>query len=117
MPKFSEYFDLRLTQRQLDFVDVSNEYDTRVYVDPYAIEIQDDVWAADASDYIRTFFLELLNSLRARNDSRATNLMSNMHEPKETFLGVSHGRPKGRGVGAVQAGQLIKSIKRLIMIQ
>jgi hypothetical protein len=44
MPRFSEYFNLGLSQAQLDFVDVSNEYDTPVYVDPYAIEIRDDIF-------------------------------------------------------------------------
>ena len=64
MPRFSEYFKLGLSQPELDFVDISNEFDTPVYVDPYAIEIQDDAWAAHASDYIRVFFKEVLEALR-----------------------------------------------------
>ena len=111
MPKFSEYFSLGLSQHQLDFVDVSNDYDTPVYVDPYAIEIRNDIWAEKASDYIRTFFIEVLNALRDGDDMRAKSLMSHMQEPKETFLGVSIGKPKGRGVGATEAARMIVSIK------
>lgn len=110
MPRFSEYFQLNKTQSELDFVDVSNEYDTPVYVDPYAIEVRDDIWAARASDAIRSFFLEVLAALKAKDRFRATSLMSHLHEPKETFLGVSSGRPQGLGVGSGQANQLINAI-------
>lgn len=111
MPKFSSYFKINLSQRELDFVDVSNEYDTPVYVDPYAIEIRDDFWSAQASEYIRTFFLSVLQSLREGNSIRAITLLSNLNEPKETFLGVSTGNPKGRGVGQGQAHQLMAGIR------
>ena len=111
MPKFSDYFSIPLSQHQLDFVDVSNEEDTPVYLDPYAIEIQNDIWAARASNSIRIFFEEVLSALRNGDSFRAANLMSNLREPRETFLGVSNGKPKGRGVGTIQAGQLIGSIE------
>jgi hypothetical protein len=112
MPRFSEYFSLRLSQHQLDFVDISNEFDLPVYVDPYAIEIRDDIWAARASEYIRSFFKEVLDALRDHNTARAVALMSNLREPRETFLGVSKGIPKGRGVGRGQAQQLIAAIRQ-----
>lgn len=111
MPKFSKYFRLNATQAQLDFVDIDTEQDTPVYVDPYAIEIRDDIWAGNASEYIRAFFLEVLEALRSGDDLRAKNLMSHLHEPAETFLGVSQGKPHGRGVGFKQAGQMIDAIK------
>lgn len=110
MPRFSEYFGLDRSQAELDFVDVSNEFDTPVYVDPYAIEIQDDIWAARASEYIRVFFKEVLGALKDGDPERAKGLMSHLHEPEETFLGVSQFDPRGRGVGKGQAGQLIAAI-------
>ena len=93
MPKFSEFFSLGLSQRQLDFVDVSNEYDTPVYVDPYAIEIQSDAWANLAAESVRIFFEELLIKLKTGAYDEATYLMSHLQEPQETFLGVSSGAP------------------------
>jgi hypothetical protein len=110
MPRFSEHFGLGRSQAELDFVNVSNDFDTPVYVDPYAIEIHDDIWAAQASEYIRVFFKEVLTALRDDDKERARNLMSHLHEPEETFLGVSQFDPKGRGVGSRQAGQLISAI-------
>lgn len=81
-------------------------------MDPYAIEIRDDVWSGQCSELIRSFFLEVLEALRAGDDLRARNLMSHLHEPAETFLGVSKDEPQGRGVGSKQAGQLVAQIKK-----
>jgi hypothetical protein len=110
MPQFSKFFSLKLTQHQLDFVDVNNERDTPVYVDPYAIEIRDDIWAERASGHIRSFFKEVLDALREENFDRAANLMSHLTEPRETFLGVSRFDPNGRGVGPREARKLIRAI-------
>jgi hypothetical protein len=112
MPKFSKHFRINAPQSQLDFVDVSTSYDTKVYVDPYAIEVKDDVWSGQCSELIRSFFVEVLNALRAGDYTHAQNLMSHLHEPAETFLGVSSGEPKGKGVGAKQARQLVIGIKK-----
>lgn len=111
MPKFSNYFSIGLSQHELDFVDINSDHDTPVYVDPYAIEIRDDIWSGEASAHIRSFFLEVLSALRQNEDDRARNLMAHLHEPRETFLGVSQGKPKGRGLGRVQANQLISAIR------
>ncbi len=112
MPKFSKHFRINAPQSQLDFVDVSTDYDTQVYVDPYAIEIKDDVWSGQCSEYIRSFFLEVLAALRSNDSMRAQNLMSHLHEPAETFLGVSKFEPRGRGVGSKQAAQIVSRIKK-----
>lgn len=58
MPKFSTHFQINAPQSQLDFVDVSTDYDIPVYVDPYAIEIRGDVHSlqklgSDVLDQVR----------------------------------------------------------------
>lgn len=110
MPRFSEYFRLGLSQHQLDFVDVNTERDTPVYVDPFAMEIRNDIWAAQASECIRNFFREVLDAIRDGDDERARGLMSHLNEPGETYLGVSKTEPQGRGVGRIQSASLIRAI-------
>ncbi len=112
MARFSEYFSIGLTQHEIDFVDISTDIDTSVYVDPYAIEIRNDVWSSTASDYLRTFFSEVLEALRKGSDSKARHLMSHLKEPRETCLGVSRSGSGGRGIGDIQAKQLIDAIKK-----
>jgi hypothetical protein len=112
MPRFSQFHELELSQHQLDFVDVNNKHDTPVYVDPYAIEVRDDIWAAKASQHLRIFFKEVLDAIRNGDQDRALSLMSHLREPRETFLGVSKESPKGKGVGRRQSAQLIRAIER-----
>lgn len=112
MPRFSKYFGLNSSQAQLDFVDVNNEKDTPVYIDPFAIEMREDEWSGRCSEKIRTFFLELLDALRSDKMQRAKYLVGQLHEPRETYLGISIGIPNGKGVGAKQATQLIHAILR-----
>lgn len=111
MPRFSKFFQLNASQAQLDFVDVDTDQDLPVYVDPYAIEIRNDIWSGAASEDIRVFFKEVLDAIRGGDMRRARNLMSHLHEPMETFLGVSSGSPKGKGVGSGQSLKLINAIK------
>lgn len=112
MPIFSEYFRLNASQAELDFVNISTDFDIPVYVDPYAIEIRNDTWSNDVSESIRAFFKEVLNALTNSDDAKAIRLMDHLNEPSETFLGVSVGKPKGKGVGTQQALNLIDAIKR-----
>jgi len=78
MAEFSKFFRLNANQAQLDFVDIDTSADSAVYVDPYAIEIQNDVWAKSASEHIRNFFSEILKTLRSGDKVRAMNLMSHL---------------------------------------
>lgn len=111
MPKFSSYFGLNAPQAQLDFVDVSNDEDTPVFVDPFAIEIRSDPWSNACAEDVRSFFDEVLSKLRSGDEQTVRYLLGQLHEPSETFLGLSSGKPKGRGVGAYQAYLLAEAIR------
>ncbi|RUU32781.1 hypothetical protein EOD08_19000 [Mesorhizobium sp. M6A.T.Ca.TU.002.02.2.1] len=112
MPRFSTQFGLSNQQASLDFVDIELSLDTRLYLDPYAIEIRDDQWSTSCGDHIRSFFSEVLAALRADNSGRAMHLLGNLHEPNETRLGQSRGRPQGRGVGDHKAREFARALVR-----
>lgn len=111
MTKFSEFFGKAVTQAELDFVDIDIYKDTPLYLDPYAIQIRNDDWSALCGDHIRSFFSELLDAMREDNQNRIEQLTWNLHEPNETFLGVSQGRPSGRGISQKKARSLVDAIK------
>jgi hypothetical protein len=103
MAKFSAVFGLPITQGALDFVDIDLSTDIPLFVDPYAIQIRQDDWSEACGNQIRSFFNALLDALRASDKARSSHLLGNLHEPNETHLGVSIGRPSGRGVGDYKA--------------
>lgn len=107
---FSRFFSLSKTQAELDFVNVDPERDTRVFVDPYALEVKDDQWSNRCADHIRSFFHAVLHAIRTGDDDRAMHLLSNLHESQETFLGLSSGIPRGRGIGSGNAEQLYAAL-------
>jgi len=107
----SRYFRLGKTQAELDFVNVDPIRDTPVFVDPYALEIKEDQWSNRCADHIRSFFSAVIEAIRANNDARAVHLLSHLHEVQETYLGVSRGRPQGRGIGRGHADQLFEALK------
>lgn len=111
MPRFSKFHRLNAAQAQLDFVDVSSTKDTPIFIDPFAIELRSDPWSNECSEAIRAFFDAVLEALRIGNDGRSKYLLGQLHEPAETYLGLSKGKPKGRGVGSFQASQLAEAIK------
>lgn len=110
--KVSRHFRLGLSQSQLDFVDVDPTGDTDLYVDPYALEIKQDAWSNSCGDCIRTFFQELLNAIRIDNEVRSQELISHLHEPQETYLGMSKGRPDGKGLAETQGNEILAALKK-----
>lgn len=112
MPAFSEAFNLAITPAGLDFIDIDLATDKPLFIDPYAIQIRQDQWSDRCGDHIRSFFNTLLDALRAGDVARAGHLLNHLHEPNETHLGVSQGRPSGRGVGDHKAAMLANALVR-----
>ena len=110
MATFATQFGIKRHQADLDFVNVQLNGDTPLYVCPFAISQLGNTESDAATACIRSFFTELINSLRGKDKSKCLRLLSNLHEPNETFLGVSAGRPRGRGVGTLKAGDLMDAL-------
>jgi hypothetical protein len=98
-------------------VDIDTDRDTRLFVDPYAIDIRADAWSNECSRHLRSFFNALITALREGNDARATHLASHLHETNETFLGLSRGTPQGRGIGAEQALRILDALRQSRAVQ
>jgi hypothetical protein len=110
--RVSEWGKLGKTQAELDFVDVIVGRDTKLFVDPYALEIRKDAWSEDAARHVRSFFSALVDALVANDEPRAEHLVEHLHEAKETFLGLSKGEDRGNGFGPEQSGELLETLKR-----
>lgn len=109
--RFSRFFGLNQSQAQLDFVDIDTGHDMRLFVDPYAIQTKENEFNLGCTDQIKTFFDEVLDALRRKNHLKSQELTAHLSEPQETFLGFSRDRPQGRGVGRMQADQILSALR------
>lgn len=108
--RFSQIFKLGLDQPQLDFVDIAPSTDTPLYIDPFAISLKEDEWSSQCHTHIKSFFGTALDHIRAKRAPQAKLLLNGLREPNETCLGMSKGKPSGRGVSGKQAIDLYTSL-------
>lgn len=111
MPTFAQHFGINKSQAQLDFVDIDPEKDTPLFLDPYVFAASKGPWADECNKAIISFFETALEAVRAGKDDTGRQLLNNLSEPNETCLGVSSGRPSGRGVSGKQAFDLYERLK------
>jgi hypothetical protein len=108
--RFSDHYGLRKRQSQLDFVDIPLDTDVALYVDPYALSVSGGDWLRECGNIVVNFFDVFLGAIKAGDESKAMGLISNLHEPNDAHLGVSRGRPSGRGWGGMQGRMLYQTL-------
>ncbi|WP_068116355.1 hypothetical protein [Tropicimonas marinistellae] len=112
MVTFSGHFGINKPQTQLDFVDVDPDNDMPLFIDPFVFGQSSDAWSVLCNEAILSFFEAVLDAIRTGNNAHGRQLLDNLGEPNETCLGLSQGRPAGRGVGQHQADQLFDRIRQ-----
>ena len=73
--KISEKFDLKKSQFELDFVDVDENRDTPLFLDPYYISKCEYSFAETCYGTIKSFFEYLLQLLRNKNIEEALSAL------------------------------------------
>ncbi len=111
MPRFSSFFGINKGQSQLDFIDTNTDEDKQLFIDPRVFGESSDAWSAECNSALLSFFDAILTAIRDGDHDRGRALLDFLHEPIDTFLGVSAGIPAGRGVGQGQADQLYDKIR------
>jgi hypothetical protein len=109
--RFSDHFGLSKHQSQLDFVDIPLDTDISLYVDPYALSVSNDDWLRECGNIVVNFFDYFLSVIRGNNEAEAALIIGNLHEPNDTHLGLSQGRPSGRGWGGIQGRMLYERLR------
>ncbi len=109
--RVSEYFDLKLEQPALDFVDVHIDTDTLLFIDPTALHTLDTEWGVKARSMIQDYFSLVLDLTRRGEEIKAKALLSVLNEPNETRLGYSAEKPRGHGMGKKLAETMWQALK------
>lgn len=120
---FTQAFDLKVKEKDLDFFDVNLQFDSRIFIDPFLIRkssIEDERILFDRfGDYFRyAYDVSLGIDSDIEEYNRLKNLL-NIHEPSEIGLGYTEHSHDGAGPGPSFAKQLFdffvnSSAKRLI---
>jgi len=109
--RFSDHFRLNKNQSQLDFVDIPLETDISLYIDPYALSVSGDDWLRECGNIVVNFFDHFLGVIRRDDEAESMKVIANLHEPNDTHLGLSEGRPSGRGWGGIQSRMLYERLR------
>ncbi|HWY58288.1 MAG TPA: hypothetical protein VNZ03_27735 [Terriglobales bacterium] len=109
--RFSDHFGISKPQSQLDFVDIPLDTDVSLYVDPYALSVSPNDWLRECGNVVVNFFEDFLAAIRDGDEGKVMSLISNLHEPNDAHLGLSLGRPAGRGWGGKQGHLLLLTLK------
>lgn len=102
---------INASQPMLDFVDIDLNFDFPLYIDPIGFLDPIDRFAQECQDDIRDFFQTVMQAIIDGDVNRGQALLAALQEPNETHLGTSQGEPRGRGIGAIQARQLLDNLR------
>lgn len=108
--KISQKFGLNKSQYELDFVDVDYEKDIPLFLDPYFLSKMEFPFAESAYRTLKNYFEYLLALLRAKRIDKAKEIFSHLGESNEICLGMSRGRPSGRGMGPTDTDKIFESL-------
>lgn len=108
--RFSDYFNLKKSQPELDFIDIPLEKDILLFLDPYAFKITNDPWFDECNDLIVDYFQYLIQKIRAGEKSETLTLLDHLHEPNDSHLGFSRENPRGKAIGQVYASKLYRAL-------
>lgn len=108
---FLKYQNLDIENHsKLDFVDINIDNDTKLYIDPSLIDGSSEQWCKEASNLINGFFDSVFECYRNNDEDRLMQLLDCSHEPNETKLGMSSGKPKGKGTSSKGLYKIFKDI-------
>lgn len=108
--KISDIFKLDKTQYELDFVDINIDVDTPLFLDPYFISKQQFPFAQRSYTTLRSYFSYLLSLLRKQRIKEAKELFSHLGESNEICLGMSKGKPSGKGMGETDGERIFSNL-------
>ncbi|QQG44045.1 MAG: hypothetical protein HYW86_04235 [Candidatus Roizmanbacteria bacterium] len=110
--RLSEYFKLNKTQFELDFIDIPLNTDIPLFVDPYAISTRIDLFSMECAQIIINFFQSVIDDIKNNNDNNAKYKLNYLNELNDTHLGLSHNKPRGKGVSGEQSIELFEALKK-----
>lgn len=111
----SQKFNIGINgHRDIDFIDIDERLDTRLFIDPYVIQALPDEFCTNARRCIDTFFQEVFLACRNHNHPRLRSLLKYASEPNETNLGMKFISDYGKGTTADELTNLFLEFYKIV---
>ena len=110
--RISTHFKIPGDQSTLEFVDVALDSDSPFFLDPRAFRALRSDWGEHCVSLLQSFFDAVLSRIQAGDHAAARQLLSSLSEPNETHLGLSKGKPAGRGMGRGLAEEMWEALSQ-----
>lgn len=110
--KITEYFNIKKSQEDLEFVDIVLEDDLELFIDPYIFTKLDGDYAKRCNNAIVKFFNKIIDLIIKNDEVNAKRMLNGLKEPSETHLGLSDKSINGNGVRGKKAYKLYKKLSK-----
>lgn len=109
---FTNFFNINNSNghRDLNFIDIDLDKDTKLFIDPSLINGLLDDFCENSNNTITSFFNCIFDNFKNNNTEALKLLLNYGHEPNETKLGMSSGKPKGKGTTSDGLYDIFKDI-------
>jgi hypothetical protein len=101
---------LEKKQHQIAFVNIDLKTDIPLFIDPASFQDDPSFFAEKCRNDIESFFAAVLKAARDNNREKGLALLSGLEEPNETHLGLSKGKPRGRGLNRKLAQKIFANM-------
>lgn len=111
----SQKYNLRITgHKDIDFIDIDEILDTRLFIDPYVLQALPNEFCVNACRCIDTFFQEVFRACHDQNHARLRSLLEYASEPNETNLGMKSISNYGKGTTAEELTSLFSEFYKIV---
>lgn len=108
--RIADALKLGKKQHQIAFVNIDLKTDIPLFIDPMSFDDDPSFFAEKCRADIDSFFAAVLKAAKANDLDAGLALLSALEEPNETHLGLSRGKPRGRGLNKKLARKIFASM-------
>jgi len=111
----SQLFGLNIRgHKDIDFIDIDERKDTKLFLDPYVIQALPDEFCTEARKSINSFFTEIFRACKSDDKARLCEMCSYAGEPNETNLGMKSRSDYGKGTTADELTPLFLDFYKIV---
>lgn len=108
--RIADALKLDKKQHQIAFVNIALKTDIPLFIDPVSFQDDPSFFAEKCRSDIESFFASVLKAAKENDLEGGLALLSALEEPNETHLGLSKGKPRGRGLNKKLARKIFANM-------